>query len=236
MIKHLSLILLAAKIVLSSDLTDFNMECYNKFYILIQWFNTIQTKENIFKCFQLVLNDDFDMRTIKCFYEDILNLKLTFTIKTFSEIEHQNILTMNTFNPYAICKYFAMFPEDSYDFFNIFEQNKNETSHRRYYPFTQILIIGVVSQQFQWLPKQLNYINRNALHVIETTENKIIDISWNKTLVLSKNNHSQISDFIAIKQQQPFLRPNNVFRISLFEYIPYVIYVDQNISSTKRLA
>lgn len=168
----------------------------------------------------------------KCFFDQILNTK--FVVRTISPMR---LLNRNIYNSSrSNCDNFLIFSKNVTFIRELFQRKGNE---KRFAPFSQIFL-AIPDIEFD--QATVEYINLNALNVflmenaLQQMDNGIVMFKsmWN---VLTKNRfvftsvRSDSAKYFGTYKDHPFLSSKSVdkvFRVSLFNCPPYVVYMPGN--------
>lgn len=168
----------------------------------------------------------------KCFFDQILNTKFVVRIISQKRLLHRNIYNSSRSN----CDNFLIFSENLTFVSELFRQKENE---KRFHPFSQIYLV-VTDMKFD--QRSIEYVNRNALNVF-LMENTLSEmdrglISFKSMFnVLTKKRflftsvRSDSAKYYGNYKDHPFLSSKSsdkIFRVSLFNCPPYVVYVTGN--------
>lgn len=171
----------------------------------------------------------------KCFFDQVFRSK--FVIRTYIP---GKLLNRNIFNgTRSNCDNFMIFSDDVGYVAALFQQK--DLTEKRFLPFSQIFLVIPDAVEFE--QSAIEYVNVNGLNVFRM-ENTLTDmenglISFKCiTNVLTKNrlNLSMVGRPDVIKyygnyKDHPFLNIKNrdkLFRVSLFNCPPYVVYLPGN--------
>lgn len=165
----------------------------------------------------------------KCFFDQILRTKFVVRVITPRRLLYRNILNSSRSN----CDNFLVFSKNLTYINELFQQKENE---KRFLPFSQIYLI-VPDIEFD--DRTVDYIHRNALNVflmenaLSKMENGSIGFGsmlnvLTKKRFLSTTNRLDAAAFVGIYRDHPLLSTKSrkkIFRVSLFNCPPYVVYV-----------
>lgn len=169
----------------------------------------------------------------KCFFDQILSTK--FVVRTISP---RRLLNRNIYNSTrSNCDNFLVFSGNLTFISELFRQKGNE---KRFMPFSQIYLS--VPDTIGFDNGTIEYIHRNALNVflmenvLSKMENGLIGFE-SMLNVLTKNrfiftsNRRDVVAFVGTYKDHPLLSNKSskkIFRVSLFNCPPYVVYVSGN--------
>lgn len=204
----------------------------------IKHFQEFYKTKNMFNCLQLIMSSEPN----NCFFEQILNTKFSYFVRTIENLLKQNIYMYNVLDELSTlesnwksCKNLIIFINNTEQIMGILSNSTPfGDKEKRFFPFSDILVIS--QQEPNWKFDNLVYINDNALHVFWTSYE---NMSFSNVKYVLTNKTIPVSDYIEVNktlkmyQVHPFLEtvqiPDNkrkVFRVSLFNCPPYVLMVN----------
>lgn len=178
----------------------------------------------------------------KCFFDQLLNTKFVVRIITPTYLLKRNIYFSSRIN----CDNFLIFSKDLNFIYEIFQQKGDE---KRFFPFSQIFL-AVPDMEFDHAT--IEYINRNVLNVylMENTlgemENgmfsfkSLLNVLTKKRLQTSSASmRTDSAKYYGNYKDHPFLSSKSsdkIFRVSLFNCPPYVVYLPGDMKYGYRVA
>lgn len=166
----------------------------------------------------------------KCFFDQIVNTKFVVRIISPKRLLHRNIYNSSRMN----CDNFLIFSENLTYASELFRQTDNA---KRFVPFSQIYLVASDKEEFD--QRSIEYVNRNALNVflMENARSEMANGSFSFESMLNvvtkerfriTSVRSDAAKYFGNYKDHPFLSSKSsekIFRVSLFNCPPYVVYV-----------
>lgn len=183
------------------------------------------------RCLNLIIES---ISIPKCFFEKIFNSKFLIKLTGLNRVASQNLLAVQRTN----CDNFMVFTKNSSKVLQLFKRPNGNS--QRFLPFSQLFLIN---EDFNILfdANSLTFIYENGLYVyvvqstiLRSTSSKTLsfpalrNVLTDEILNLTISDRQDAIDYFGSYDDHPFLNSNykaKVFRVSLFNCAPYVIYL-----------
>lgn len=201
------------------------LQCENKFKL-----NWLWNLRNNNRCLNIVIGS---ILIPKCFFDQIFHSKFLVKIHDLSMVTSRNVLSLQRTN----CDNFMIFIQNRGEMLELFERTKGKV--QRFLPYSQLFLI-TSNPDIVFDQNSLKYIYENGLFVYMITSTilplqsnvlsflALRNVLTEETLNLTISERQHAITYFGNYKNHPFLNSQykkKVFRVSLFNCSPYVIYL-----------